>query len=74
MPCGHGPVVKAKTSGYVQLLSYQSHPAINWGLLGYVLRMRDPIKPLGHITLIFRFPYCTHSRMPESCPYQGGGA
>ena len=58
--CEHGPTVKEKTSGYVQPTSYQSHVAINWGILGYILRMLKPTKPLGFITRIFRFPHCAH--------------
>ena len=69
MLCGHGPAVKVKTSGYVQLSSYQSHATINEGTLGYLLRMCDPNKPLGFITRIFRFPRRAHPRMPEGRPY-----
>ena len=71
---GHGLAVKAKTLGYVQLSSYQSHAAINEGTLGHILRVCDPNKPLGFIYRIFCFPYRAHSRMSESRPYQGGGA
>ena len=68
MLCEHGLSVKAKTSGYAQLSSYQSHVAINQGTLGYVLRMLEPIKLLGFVACIFRFPHRAHRSTSEGCP------
>ena len=72
--CGHGLAAKARILGYVQLSPYQSHAVINHGILGYVLRMRDPTNPLGFIIGILRLPHCVRSRMSESCSHQGGGS
>ena len=55
--CGHGPAVKARTSRYAQPPPYQVRIATKWGLSGHNLCMCDPVKPLGLITHIFRFPH-----------------
>jgi len=70
--CSHGPGVK--TNRLRCVLPNRLRVAINLGILGHVLRMCDPIRPLGFVSRVFRGPYQGRSGTSEGYPYQGGGA